>query len=76
MRTTIQLDDDVDAAIALLRKTHGFGLSEAVNELIRRGLRAPAFRREFVQRTAALGIRVDVTNIGEALDFLEGADAR
>lgn len=76
MRTTIQLDDDVSAAIAQLRRTHDLGLSEAVNELIRRGLRVQMARREFIQRTAPLGIHVDVTNIGEALELLEGADSR
>lgn len=52
------------------------GLSEAVNELIRRGLLprddAPRFRQE----TRSLGIKIDVSNVAEALEVLEGIDRR
>ena len=72
MRTTVALDDDVAAAIARLRAERGVGVSEAVNELIRRGLRAPESRRRFRQRSSDLRLRVDVTNVGEVLDVLDG----
>jgi hypothetical protein len=42
MRTTLSLDDDVAAAVQRLREERHVGLSEAVNELIRAGLAAPA----------------------------------
>ena len=76
MRTTVQFDDDVSAAIERLRRETGIGVSEAVNELIRRGLLTHEERRPFVQRTGRLGLRIDVSNIAEALDVLEGPTAR
>jgi Arc/MetJ family transcription regulator len=76
MRTTITLDDDVAAAVERLRKITKVGLSEAVNELVRAGLRAPRKKVKFVQRTRALGLKIDVSNIGEALELMEGPHAR
>ena len=76
MRTTIKLDDDVSAAIQQLRRESKLGVSEAVNLLIRRGLDAQPKRRPFVQQTRPLGIRVDVSNVAEALELLEGPTAR
>ena len=72
VRTTIDLDDDVAAAVERERTAAGTGLSFTVNRLIRRGLVAPKDRHRFVQRTAPLNLRIDVANIGEALDQLEG----
>jgi hypothetical protein len=76
MRTTVDLDDDAAKAIEQLRAEQGMGLSDAVNELIRRGLvqRAPA--RPFRQRTAALGLRIDVSNTADALESLDGPRSR
>lgn len=71
MRTTVELDKDVEQAVQELRR-EGRGVSEAVNELIRRGLTAQKSERRFVQRTAPLGLRIDVSNIAEALETLEG----
>lgn len=76
MRTTINLDDDVSAAIEQLRKKANLGVSEAVNQLIRRGLNAQKKRQPFVQQTRSLGLRIDVTNVAEALELLEGPAAR
>lgn len=76
MRTTVNLDDDVAAAVEQLRRTFGVGVSEAVNQLIRGGLTVPRPRVEFRQRTRDLGLRIDVSNIGEALELLEGPTAR
>lgn len=76
MRTTVELDADTAAAIAELRRTKRLGMSEAVNELIRRGLLLPDERRPFRQTTVALGLRLDVSNIGETLDVLEGPTTR
>ena len=76
MRTTVEFAEDTAKAIQRLRIEEGRGVSDAVNELIRRGLNAPAPSEPFVQRTAVLGLKMDVSNIGELLDVLEGPDAR
>jgi len=76
MRTTVSLDDDVAAAVEKLRRERRLGLSEAVNELIRVGLRTPRRRQAFRQRTADLGLRIDVSNVAEALDLLDGPATR
>ena len=76
MRTTITLDADVAQAVQRLRRQRGVGLSEAVNELIRSGLRARAPRSVFHQRTHALGLRIDVRNVAEALEQLDGPGSR
>ncbi len=74
MRTTVTLDDDVAAAIDRLRRERGVGVSEAVNELVRSGLSEsgkPGRRRSFRQRTARLGLKVDVSNVAEVLEVLD-----
>jgi metal-responsive CopG/Arc/MetJ family transcriptional regulator len=76
MRTTITLDTDVAAAVERLRRRQGIGLSEAVNELIRSGLRARSPQSRFQQRSHDLGLRVDVRNVAETLELLEGPTAR
>lgn len=73
MRTTVTLDDDVAAAVEQLRRERAVGVSQAVNELVRAGLRAPRPRRKFHQRSVNLGLRLDVTNVAEALELLEEA---
>jgi uncharacterized membrane protein YgcG len=76
MRTTVTLADDVAASVEKLRRERGVGLSEAVNDLVRAGLTtkpsAPAFRQE----THDLGLGIDVSNIGEATETLDGPTAR
>lgn len=76
MRTTIDLDRDATKAIEALRRATGVGLSEAVNELIRRGLMAHEPPEPFAPIHRDLGLKVDVSNIADAIDFLEGPDAR
>jgi Arc/MetJ family transcription regulator len=75
MRTTIELDEDTAAAVRALRR-EGKGVSEAVNELIRQGLLVQQRRAPFVPRTRRLGLKIDVSNVAEALDLLEGPTAR
>jgi hypothetical protein len=72
MRTTVTFDDDVAMAIDRVRRERSLGLSEVVNELIRAGLRARPARRKFRQRSQELGLRLDVTNVEEAIERLEG----
>jgi len=76
MRTTVEFDDDTTKAIEQLRRDRGLGVSEAVNELVRQGLlhRPPA--PTFQQPTHALGLKIDVSNVAEVLDVLEGHTGR
>jgi hypothetical protein len=76
MRTTVTLDDDVAAAVARLRRDRGIGLSEALNDLARSGMTVRPSRKRFRQRTASLGLRIDVSNVAEALDLLDGPASR
>jgi hypothetical protein len=58
-----------------LRRQCHIGLSEAVNELARAGLRArPSGTHPFRQRTRSMGLRIDVSNVAEALEVLEDAE--
>ena len=72
MRTTVTLDPDVASAIERRRRDEGRGLSEVVNDLIREGLQTRPERTEFRQRTAPIGLRVDVVNVAEAIEQLDG----
>jgi hypothetical protein len=76
MRTTIEFDPDNEKAIEQLRRDSGLGVSDAVNELIRRGLvaRVPEQRYEPIHRQ--LGLTIDVSNLADALDLLDGPEAR
>ncbi len=76
MRTTVTLYDDVVKAIDRLRRERSLGLSEAVNELIRAGLRTRPAKRRFRQRSQDVGLRLDVTNVAEAMELLEGPTHR
>jgi hypothetical protein len=76
VRTTITLADDVAAAVEALRRERGVGLSEAVNALVRSGLSASRPARPFRQKAHDLGPGVDFSNIGEAIETLDGPAAR
>ncbi len=76
MRTTINLHDDVATEVERLRRDRGIGVSEAVNELARRGLRPEPRGEPFEQRTSPMGAQIDVANVAEALEALDGAAAR
>ena len=68
----MSLDDDVATALERVRRDRNLGLSEALNELVRAGLRAPAPAEPFRQRIADLGPGIDVRNVAEALELAEG----
>lgn len=72
MRTTVRLDEDVAAAAERLSHDEHIGLGEAVNRLARAGLLAERRPRPFRQRSTRLGLRVDVSNVAEALENLDG----
>ena len=69
----MEFDQDTARAIEALRREHGIGVSEAVNRMIRRGLVAQPVRAPFRQRTAPLGVSIDVSSVADALEFLDGA---
>jgi len=76
VRTTVTLAEDVAAAVESLRRQRGVGLSEAVNELVRSGLTADRAGHSFRQKTHDLGDGVDVANIAEVIETLDGPAAR
>jgi hypothetical protein len=76
MRTTVDFDDDATAAVEQLRREEGIGVSEAVNRLIRRGLLPREARDPFVQESYRMGLRIDVSNVADAIEVLEGPEAR
>lgn len=77
MRTTVNLDDDVAAAVERLRKERGIGISAALNELARRGLAQGAIPRpRSSQQTSSGRARIDPTDIADALDLLDGSGSR
>lgn len=76
MRTTIVLDPDVAAAVESLSRERSVGRSEAVNQLIRAGLKERKEAKPFRQRSRSMGLRIDVTNVAEALDLLDGPASR
>lgn len=76
MRTTVTFDPDTSAAIEQVRREHGLGVSAAVNELVRRGLRASDPVTRFIQRTSDGHARLDVTDIAETQELLDGPASR
>ncbi len=76
MRTTVTLEQDVAAAVEHLRRERGVGVSEAINELIRAGLRVKPPAKPFRQKTFKSRLRIDVANVAEALEIIEGPSHR
>lgn len=76
MRTTINLEPDIEAEVRRLNREHGLGVSEALNQLARAGMTVRPERRVFRQRAMPMGLRIDVSNIAEALEQLDGPGAR
>jgi hypothetical protein len=76
MRTTVTLDADVAAAVERVRRERGLGVSAAVNELARHGLHRRVEPRRFTQETSPMQAKIDVRNVAEALEVLEGPSAR
>jgi hypothetical protein len=74
MRTTVTLSDDVAAEVERLRRERGLGVSAAVNELARAGMGRRPKSRPFRQRSAAIGLRIDISNVAEVLDLLDSDD--
>lgn len=75
MRTTVRLDPEVAAEAERLRQQRHIGLGEAVNELARAGLAREQKTTPFRQRTASVGLKIDVTDIADTLELLDHYDA-
>ena len=73
VRTTVNLADDVSAAVERIRRERSVGISEVVNELVRAGLATEDQpRKRFRQQSRDLGEGIDFDNVGEALETLDG----
>lgn len=77
MRTTITLADDVAAAVEQLQRERGRGVSEIVNDLIRRGLTTAEARPPFRQQARAMGqALLPLDDVAGLLDVLDGPSSR
>lgn len=76
MRTTITFDEDVAAAIRRVQKTRHVGVSEAVNSLVRQGLGTTQAPPRFTQRTSSGGALLDLTDVADVLDLIDGPGTR
>lgn len=78
MRTTLTLDDDVAAKLKLQVRRTGRPFRDIVNDTLRRGLATSGrgvSRQPFIVETRDLGALrpgLNLDNIGEALELLEG----
>jgi hypothetical protein len=68
------LADDVAAAIEKTRRERGLGLSEAVNDLVRAGLVQQEAGAPIEVPAYDMGIGIDVSDIGEAIEQIERGD--
>ena len=81
MRTTLTLEDDVAAKLKQYCRRSGRSFKAAVNELLRSGLNAPrACEPEAPYRVEARPLRarpgIDLDNVGELLEQIDGPDHR
>lgn len=77
-RTTLTLDEDVAAELDAEMRSSGRSFKDTVNTVLRRGLHAPEEARKrpaFEIKARDLGLRagVDLDNVEELLDDLEGS---
>ncbi len=75
MRTTIDLADDVAAAVEKARRERGLGLSEAVNDLVRAGLLPRERGAPIDPPSYDMSAKVDLANVGEVLELLDEEDS-
>lgn len=71
----MRLDPEVAAAAERLRRERHIGLGEAVNELARAGLVQQKKATPFQQRTANVGLKLEVTDVADTLELLDQYDA-
>lgn len=75
MRTTLNIDDDVAAELAVAAQRSGRSLSRSANELLRAGLRATRRSEPLAAYEPPVfdtgRVLLDVTDVAEALDLLD-----
>lgn len=77
MRTTVTFASDVARAVEQLQRERGLGVSDAVNELIRRALTAPSPPQPFRQVSSAMGEpSLPLDDVAGLLDVLDGPVSR
>ena len=79
MRTTLTLDDDVARRLEAEARRTRRSFKSVVNETLRAGLLRTSTRvKPFRVKAKALGLRanVDLANVEQLLDRLEGANRR
>ena len=83
MRTTLTIDEDVAIALERVREQASLSHKAAVNEALRRGLRAmeaeaePRIREPYrIRPWSSGGMRIGIDNVAEALSWAEGEDRR
>ena len=74
MRMTGRLEPEAKRAVERVQSEMGLGLSDAVNELIRRGANADGHARRFEPIHRELGLKIDVSSVAGALDLLASAE--
>jgi hypothetical protein len=74
MRTTVNLDADIEAEVARLQREQGLGLSEAINTLARRGTSRPKVDVVYAPVTFDMGLMIDVADTQRALELLDDLD--
>ena len=80
MRTTVTIDDDVAAKLqAEMRRQQSRNFKQILNDVLRRGLlvrRELAASKPFRVRARRMGKmqRLNYDNVGEMLEYLEGAE--
>lgn len=67
------LDPDVMAEIERVRREDGLGVSEAVNRLVRERMALRSDPAPYVHHAHDLGLKIDVSNIAEVLELLDGS---
>ncbi|MFT4294300.1 MAG: CopG family transcriptional regulator [Micropruina sp.] len=74
MRTTVNLDADVAAAVARLQRERGIGFSAAVNQLARGGMTKHRVDFRYTHPSYDLGLQVDLTSVADTLELLDELD--
>ena len=83
MRTTLTIDDDVEALLRQRLRASGEPLKQAVNKYLRLGMiaeekQAPEASKPFKLRPSRFGLPKDfhIDSTSELLDYLEGPEWR
>lgn len=76
MRTTINFDEEAEQLVAEHRRRTQLGLSETVNDLIKRAAAGPRADYVFPDVTFEMGARLPLESTSRLLEVLDGDAAR